>query len=299
MKPVPFREVLEKKDFIVTVEVAPQKGTNTGKAISHINLLKDRVDALNVTDNQSSVMRYPSVGMCLLIKENGGEPVMQATCRDKNRLAIQADLLFASSRGINNVLCLTGDAIDVGDHTQAKPVFELDSVQLINLVNTLNSGKDMAGNELNGKTDFCIGASATPSSDPVEPQLLKFRKKVHQGISFVQTQAVYDIDELKRFIEYARKLDGGMKILAGIVPVISARMAEYMNANVPGIFVPDTLITELKNTPKGEGIKKGIEIAARFIRQIKDEKVCDGVHIMFIGREERIPEILEASGLWA
>jgi methylenetetrahydrofolate reductase (NADPH) len=298
MKPVPFREVLEKKDFIVTVEIAPQKGTNVEKAKSHIDLLKDRVDALNVTDNQSSVMRYPSVGMCLLIKEHGGEPVIQATCRDRNRLAIQADLLFAASRGIDNILCLTGDAIDVGDHIEAKPVFELDSVQLIHLVNTLNSGKDMAGHELDGKTNFCVGASATPSSDPFEPQLLKFKKKVRQGISFVQTQAVYDPDELKRFMGHVREMNGGIKILAGIVPVISARMAIYMNENIPGIFVPEDLINELKTTPKGQGVKKGIEIASRLIRQIKDEKLCDGVHIMFIGREDRIPEILEASGLW-
>ena len=298
MIPQPFRETLAKKDFIVTVEIAPQKGTNIQKAIGHIELLKSKVDALNVTDNQGSVMRYPSLGLCLLIKEHGGEPIIQSTCRDKNRLAIQADLLFAASRGINNILCLTGDAIDVGDHIEAKPVFELDSVQLIHLVNTLNLGRDMAGNELDGKTDFCIGTSATPSADPIEPQLLKFKKKLHQGVSFVQTQAVYDITELKIFMEYTRKMNGGVKVLAGIVPVISKRMAEFMNNNIPGISIPDDIISELENIPKGQGINKGIEIASRFIRQIKDEKLCEGVHIMFIGREDRIPEILEASGLW-
>ena len=293
----PFRETLKTKDFIVTAEAGPVKGSNVTKSIEHIDLLKDKVDGLNVTDNQSAVMRYPSLGICLLIKEHGGEPVLQITCRDRNRLAIQADLLFAYSRGINNVLCLTGDSIDVGDHKEAKPVFDLDSVQLIHLVHTLNSGKDMAGNELDGGIDYCIGACVTPSADPIEPQLMKFQKKLDAGVDFVQTQAIYDLDELKRFMEHARKMDGEVKILAGIVPVIGAKMAAYMNENVPGIFVPQYIIDELAQAPKGTGVSKGIEIAARMIKQIKEEKICDGVHIMFIGREERVPEILEAAGL--
>lgn len=293
----PFRETLETKDFVVTAEAGPVKGSNVTKMIEHIELLKDRVDGLNVTDNQSSVMRYPSLGICLLIKEHGGEPILQITCRDRNRLAIQADLLFAYSRGINNVLCLTGDSIDVGDHKEAKPVFDLDSVQLIHLVHTLNSGKDMTGNELDGGVDFCIGASATPSADPIEPQLIKFEKKLNAGVGFIQTQAVYDLDEFKRFMEHARKTDREVKILAGIVPVIGAKMAAYMNENVPGIFVPQYIIDELAQALKGTGVSKGIEIAARMIRQIKEEKICDGVHIMFIGREERVPDILEAAGL--
>ena len=293
----PFREILKTKDFVVTAEVGPVKGSSVSKAIEHIELLKDKVDGLNVTDNQSSVMRYPSLGVCLLIKERGGEPVFQVTCRDRNRLAIQADLLFAYSRGINNILCLTGDSIDVGDHKEAKQVFDLDSVQLIHLVHTMNSGKDMAGNELDGSIDFCIGTTATPSADPLEPQLIKVEKKLKAGVSFIQTQAVYELDELKRFTEFVRNMDGKVKILAGIVPVIGAKMAAYMNENVPGIFIPQHLIDELAQAPKGTGVSKGIEIAARMIKQIKEEKICDGVHIMFIGREERVPEILEAAGL--
>ena len=293
----PFRETLKTKDFVVTAEAGPVKGSNVTKMIEHIELLKDRVDGLNVTDNQSSVMRYPSLGTCLLIKEHGGEPILQITCRDRNRLAIQADLLFAYSRGINNVLCLTGDSIDVGDHKEAKPVFDLDSVQLIHLVHTLNSGKDMVGNELDGGIDYCIGACVTPSADPIEPQLMKVQKKIDAGVDFIQTQAVYDMDELKRFMEHARKMDGEAKILAGIVPVIGAKMATYMNENVPGIFVPQYIIDELAQAPKGTGVSKGIEIAARMIRQIEEEKICDGVHIMAIGREEKVPEILEAAGL--
>jgi 5,10-methylenetetrahydrofolate reductase len=294
---IPFREALKTKDFIVTAEAGPVKGSNVSKMVDHIGLLKDKVDALNVTDNQSSVMRYPSLGTCLLIKERGGEPVFQVTCRDRNRLAIQADILFAWSREVTNILCLTGDSIDVGDHKEAKPVFDLDSVQLIHLVHTLNSGKDMAGNDLDGDTDFCIGASATPSADPIEPQLIKVGKKLEAGVSFVQTQAVYELDELKRFMEFVRKVDGKVKVLAGIVPVIGAKMAGYMNENVPGIFVPQYIIDELAQAPKGQGVSKGIEIAARMIRQMKEERICDGVHIMFIGREERVPEILEAAGL--
>lgn len=294
-----FREMLKTKDFIVTAEAGPGKGSNTEKLVEHVELLKDRVDGLNVTDNQSAVMRYPSLGTCLLIKEHGGEPILQITCRDRNRLAIQADLLFAYSRGINNVLCLTGDAIDTGDHKEAKPVFDLDSVQLIHLVHTLNSGKDMVGNELDGGVDFCIGASATPSADPIEPQLLKFQKKLDAGMDFIQTQAVYDMDELKRFMENFHKMDNinGVKILAGIVPIWGAKMARYMNENVPGIYVPQYLIDEIDQAPKGTKAAKGIEMAGRLIRQIKEEKICDGVHIMAIGREERVPAILEAAGI--
>jgi methylenetetrahydrofolate reductase (NADPH) len=293
----PFRETLKTKEFVVTAEAAPGKGSSVVKTIEHIELLKDKVDALNVTDNQSSVMRYPSLGVCLLIKEHGGEPVLQVTCRDRNRLAIQADLLFAYSRGVSNVLCLTGDSIDVGDHKEAKPVFDLDSVQLIRLVHTLGSGQDMVGNALDGGIDFCVGTSASPSSDPLEPQLIKVEKKLRAGVAFIQTQAVYDLDELKRFTEFVRNIDKNVRILAGIVPVIGVKMAAYMNENVPGVFIPQPIIDELAGAPKGTGVAKGIEIAARMIRQIRDEKVCDGVHIMFIGREEKVPEILESAGL--
>jgi len=293
----PFRETLKKKDFIVTAEAGPVKGSNVTNMVEHIELLKDKVDGLNVTDNQSAVMRYPSLGTCLLVKEHGGEPILQITCRDRNRLAIQADLLFAYSRGIDNVLCLTGDSVDVGDHKEAKPVFDLDSVQLIHLVHSLNSGKDMVGNELDGGVDYCIGASATPSADPIEPQLIKFDKKLDAGVDFVQTQAVYDLNELKRFMEHTRKMDGKVKVLAGIVLLVGAKMAMWMNDNVPGIFVPQHFIDEMAEAPKGKGVSRGIEIAGRLVRQIKEERICDGVHIMAIGREERVPDILEAAGI--
>ncbi|GAH28254.1 unnamed protein product [marine sediment metagenome] len=293
----PFRKILKSDKFFITAEIGPVKGTNVQKMIDNIEILKTKVDALNVTDNQSAVMRYPSLGTCLLIKEHGGEPIFQITCRDRNRLSIQADLLFAFSRGIESVLCLTGDSLKMGDHPEAKPVYDIDSVQLIQLIHNLNSGKDLSGNNLDGGVDFCIGASATSSADPIEPQLIKFEKKLKAGIDFVQTQAVYDLDELKRFVDYSRNINKSVKILAGIVLLVSAGMAKWMNENIPGIFVPQNLIDELAEVPKGESLSKGIEIAGNLIKRIKDEEICDGVHIMAIGKEEKVPDILKAAGI--
>ncbi len=291
----PFREVLNSGKFVVTSEIGPPKGTNLEETLHHIDLLKDKVDALNVTDNQSSVMRYPSLGGCLLIKERDGEPILQMTCRDRNRLALQADLLFAYTRGIRNVLCLTGDSIPVGDHKEAKGVFDLESVQLLRTIRTLESGKDLSGNDLNGAVEFCAGAIVTPEANPIEPQLRKFKKKVTAGAEFFQTQAVYDLGNFRNFMEYVRQFN--VKILAGIVLLVSARMAQYMNDNVPGIFVPQELIDELASAERGKALQKGIEIAGRMIRTIKDESICDGVHIMAIGREAVVPEILAAAEL--
>jgi 5,10-methylenetetrahydrofolate reductase len=290
-----FREVLESGKFVITSEIGPPKGTNIEKMLHHIDLLKDKVDALNVTDHQSSVMRFPSIGGCLAIKERGGEPILQVTCRDRNRLALQAELLFAYTRGIRNVLCLTGDAVVVGDHKQAKGVFDLDSTQLLRAIRQMESGKDLGGNDLDGTVEFCAGAIVTPEANPLEPQLMKFEKKVEAGAEFFQTQAIYDLDKFAKFMEYARQFP--VKILAGIILLVSARMAKYMTENVPGVFVPQNLIDELAGAPKGEAINKGIEIAARMIATIKKESMCDGVHVMAIGKEEVVPDILKAAGL--
>ncbi|HPD61179.1 MAG TPA: methylenetetrahydrofolate reductase [Thermodesulfobacteriota bacterium] len=288
-----FREMLESGEFTITAEVGPPKGTNIEEMLHHIDLLKDKVNALNVTDNQSSVMRISSLAVCQLIKDKGGEPILQMTCRDRNRLAQQSDLLGAHVLGVRNVLCLTGDYITVGDHPQAKPVFDLDSAQLIHTVKSLNEGKDIGGNELSGNTDFYIGATVTPEAKPIEPQLLKFEKKVKAGAQFFQTQAIYDIDNFRRFMDYARRFE--VKVMAGLVLLVSVGMAKYMNKNVPGIFVPQNLIDEMASCEKGKGLSKGIEIAGRMIRQLREQKICDGVHIMAIGREGVIPDILAAA----
>jgi 5,10-methylenetetrahydrofolate reductase len=290
-----FKEALNSGKFIITSEIGPPKGTNLEKMRHHIEILKDTVDAINVTDHQSSVMRFPSIGGCLEIIERGGEPILQMTCRDRNRMALEAELLFAHSRGVGNVLCLTGDAVPVGDHKEAKGVFDLDSLQLLKTIRLLESGKDLGGNDLDGAVEFCAGAIVTPEANPLEPQLIKFEKKVEAGAEFIQTQAIYDLNNFAKFMKYARQFP--IKILAGIVLLVSARMAKYMTENVPGIFVPQELIDEMATAPKGEGINKGIEIAGRMIATIKKEGLCDGVHIMAIGKEEVVPDILAAAGI--
>ncbi|GAF77174.1 unnamed protein product [marine sediment metagenome] len=210
-------------------------------------------------------------------------------------MALQAELLLAYTRDIRNVLCLTGDAIPVGDHKEAKGVFELDSVQLLRTIRQMESGKDLGGNDLDGAVEFCAGAIVTPEANPIEPQLIKFEKKVEAGAEFIQTQAIYDLENFSKFMDYARQFH--VKILAGIVLLVSARMAKYMNDNVPGIFVPQNLIDELASAPKGEALNKGIEIAGRMIATLKKDSICDGVHIMAIGREEVVPDILAAAGI--
>jgi methylenetetrahydrofolate reductase (NADPH) len=290
-----FKEALQSGKFVVTSEVGPPKGTNLDKMRHHIEILKDKVDGLNVTDHQSSVMRYPSLGGALVVKEMGGEPILQMTCRDRNRLALQADLLFAHSRGIHNVLCLTGDSVILGDHKEGREVFDLDSSQLLATIRLMEKGKDLGGNALDGPVSFCAGAIVTPEANPIEPQLIKFEKKIEAGAEFIQTQAVYDLDNFKSFMDYAKQFP--VKILAGIILLTSAAMARFMNKNVAGVNVPQELIEEMASAPKGRALEKGIEIAGRMIKRIREEKMCDGVHIMAIGKEEVVPDIMSAAGL--
>ena len=290
-----FKEALESGKFVVTSEVAPPKGTNLETMKHHVELLSDKVDGMNITDHQSSVMRFPSLGGALLVKEMGGEPILQMTCRDRNRLALQADLLFAHSRGINNVLCLTGDSVILGDHKEAKGVFDLDSSQLLATIRLMEKGNDLGDNKLDGAISFCAGAIVTPEANPIEPQLIKFEKKIDAGAEFIQTQAVYDLDNFRSFMEYARQFP--VKILAGIILLTSAPMARFMNKNVAGVFVPQDLIDEMDGAPKGRKLEKGVEIAGRMIKRIYDEKMCHGVHIMAIGKEELVPDIMSAAGL--
>ena len=290
-----FKAALNSGKFVVTCEVAPPKGVNLEKLGHHIDLLKDRVDAMNVTDHQSSVMRFPSLGGALMVKERGGEPILQMTCRDRNRLALQADLLFAASRGITNVLCLTGDSVMLGDHKTAKGVFDLDSSQLVAAIRRLERGRDLGGNDVEGTLNFCAGAIVTPEAEPLEPQLIKFEKKIEAGAEYIQTQAVYDLDRFKTFMDYARQFP--VKILAGIILLTSAPMARFMNKNIAGVNVPQELVDEMASAPKGGALARGIEIAGRMIRRLKEENMCDGVHIMAIGKEELVPEIMAAAGI--
>jgi 5,10-methylenetetrahydrofolate reductase len=284
-------EKIKSGEFIVTSEIAPPKGTDIEEVLKDAELVKGRVDAVNVTDLQSSVMRTGSLAVCKLLLERGLEPVFQVTCRDRNRLALQSDLLSAAVFGIQNVLALTGDHPALGDHPSAKPVFDLDSIQLLNAIKTLQSGKDMAGKELKGKPEFCVGAVVNPGADPIEPEIIKMEKKIEAGAQFFQTQAVYEPRLFEKFL----KASGHLKttIIAGIVLLKSAGMARYMNKNVAGVFVPDNLIDEIDKAKDKSA--KSIEIAARLINELKP--MCRGVHIMPIGWDKKVPLVLDAAGL--
>jgi 5,10-methylenetetrahydrofolate reductase len=288
-----FKEKLQSGKFLVTSEIAPPKGTDVKEILEESVLIKDRVDAINVTDLQSSVMRTGSLATCRLLKEKGIEPILQITCRDRNRLALQSDLLSASVLGIENVLLLTGDHTKLGDHPEAKPVFDLDSVQLIQAAKILESGKDMKGNALEGVPKFCIGAVINPGADPIEPEIIKLEKKIQAGAVFFQTQAVYDIDLFKKFLDKIRYLK--ITLLAGIVLLKSAGMAKYMNENVAGVYVPDNLIKEMAAASKEDRPKKSVEIAARLIKELRP--LCQGIHLMPLGWDKLVPQILDAASL--
>ena len=280
--------------FVVTAEIGPLKGTDVSEITEVAEMLRGKVDATNVTDQQSSVMRLGSMAVCHLLKEKGLDPVFQLTCRDRNRLALQSDLLSASVLGIENVLAITGDLPVLGDQPQAKPVYDLDSVQLLEVIKGLNEGHDMVGNELKGKTNFFPGAVVNPGASTrvaFELQLLKMEKKVKAGARFFQTQAIY---EPQVFADFMKRVEGfGVPILAGIIPLKSVGMARFMNKNVAGVHVPEELIERMAAAK--DKAQTGIEIAAELIKKLKD--MCQGVHIMAIGWEKKVPLILETAGL--
>jgi len=269
-------------------------------------VLRGRVDGGNVTDLQAACMRGSSLATCVMLREMGLEPILQMVCRDRNRLALQSELLSAYTLGVRNVLCLTGDHVVLGDHVEAKPVFDLDSVSLLQAAQGLIEGHDLAGNELEGApTDLFLGAIVTPGADPIEPQIYKLHTKVRMGARFLQTQAVYDMDTFARFMERVSDIEA--PILAGIVLLKSAGMARYMNKNVAGVNVPDALIKEMgeagqrDQAAKGEGkkadnvVKTSIDIAARLIRGCKS--LSRGVHLMPLGWGHHVPAVLEAAEL--
>ena len=277
--------------FVITAEVGPPKGVDIKEMLDDAELMRGRVDAINVTDQQSSVMRLGSLAVCRLLKEKGLEPVFQMTCRDRNRIALQSDLLSAYVLGIENVLSLTGDFVALGDHPEAKGVFDLDSVSLLLAAKELEQGRDLNGNELKGSPSFCLGAVVTPGAEPLEPQLIKMEKKVKAGAQFFQTQAVYEPEKFETFMKSIQHLN--VPVLVGIVMLRSAAMARFMNRNVAGVHVPDNLIEEMDQTKNRT--QKSIEIAARLINEMKP--LCQGAHIMAIGWEKRVPEVLDAAGL--
>ncbi|NQT90401.1 MAG: methylenetetrahydrofolate reductase [Candidatus Omnitrophica bacterium] len=286
-----LRKAIESKKFIVTTEAGPPKGIDASKMLEEARPLAGRVDAVNVTDLQSAVMKLGSLVSCHLLKEIGIDPVFQITCRDRNRLALQSDILSAAALGIENILVLTGDHPLSGDHPQAKAVFDLDSVQLLEAVSGLKKGKDMTGNKLEGSPKLCVGAVVNPLADPLEPELIKMEKKVAAGAEFFQTQAVYDVRGFEEFMKKAKRFR--VPIIAGIILLKSARMATYMNENIAGIHVPDELIKKIDHCD--DKPKKSIEIAAGLIDKLKGPS--DGVHIMPIGWERYLPQVLDAAGL--
>lgn len=288
-----IREDLDSGKFVTTVEYNPPKGTDVSTLLENAKALVGKVQGVNVTDNTAAILRAGSMSICRLLYEMGHDPVMQVTCRDRNRLGIQSDLMSAHILGIRNILCLTGDYPTVGDHKEAKPVYDLDSIGVMQVIRGLNQGKDMAGHKLSGVTDLYVGAAVTPEMDPQGPMLAKFAAKVNAGTRFFQTQAFYDTDRFKSFMGTVRKFP--VKVLAGILVLRSAKMAEFMNANIPGVDVPSHLIEELRAAGEEKALDVGVQIAVRMIKAVRDH--CDGVHIMAVRAVDRLPEILQKAEL--
>lgn len=283
-----LQQKLSRGEFAVTAEVCPPKGCDTSLFIQQSKALSGIVDAINVTDNQGANMRIsPLAASCLLLRE-GIEPILQLTCRDRNRLALQSELLGAAALGIQNILALTGDHICFGDHKEAKAVFDLDSVQLLEAIKSLENGVDLSGKQLEGAPLFFTGAAAAPNAEPFELTLFKLRKKAAAGAKFFQTQALFDTDKLERFSDAVKPL--GVKTITGILLLKSAGMARFINKNIPGLRVPDEIIDELEAS--SNQAQTGIDIACRLARAVKP--YSDGLHIMAMGREEAIPEIVRA-----
>ena len=288
-------ELFERGEFVVSAEVGPPKGCHVEQLLEEAKTYLSGVHAVNVTDNQSSVMRLGSLAMCKALKDEGLNPIFQLACRDRNRIALESDLLSAAMFGIDNVLCLTGDHTKLGDHPQAKPVFDLVSVSLLHTVAKLEEGEDLGGNKLVGEPPkFAKGAVVSPCSDSVDAQLAKMERKVAAGAENFQSQAVFEPEKFIKFMEKAKQF--GKPVQVGIIIPKSAGMVRFMNNNVAGIHVPDEMIEELKKDPeKTKAGVTGVEIAARIIKECKP--YCQGVHIMALGWESKEPALLEAAGI--
>ena len=296
-----LKNALETGKFAVTAEMAPPKGYDFSEQVDIARLLQDKVHGINVTDMQSACLKASSLGLCIRLKQAGIEPILQITGRDRNRMAIMGDVLSAASFGIDTVLALTGDHPVVGDCKQSKPVYDLDSVGILNMLSKMEeSGCDCGGNPLSGGAPRLFkGAAVTPVYEPMVLQVNKLRQKVEAGARYIQTQGIFEVESLKRFLDAVDKAQINVPIMAGIIPLKTAGMAKFMNANVPGIAVPQAQIDSLAEAKaRGESPSRlGIEMAADLIARIKEENLCAGVHIMAIGAEKNVPIILEKAGI--
>ena len=302
-----LKDALESGKFGVTAEMAPPKGYDFSEQMEAAELLKGKVHGVNVTDMQSASLKATGLGLCIKLKQAGVEPILQMTGRDRNRMALMGDALAAAAFGIDTMLALTGDHPVVGDCRDSKPVYDLDSVGILKMLSKMEETNcDCGGNEIaGGAPTFYKGASVTPVYEPIFLQINKLRQKVEAGAMYIQTQGIFDLDTFKRFLEEVDKAGIKTHIMAGIIPLKAAGMAKYMNENVPGIDVPQHMIDRLaaaaaegkEKGVKGLPMKLGMEMAAEMIAKIKDEKLCDGVHIMAIGAEKNVPAILDMAGV--
>ena len=288
-------ELFDNGQFVVTAEVGPPKGCHMEHVIEEAKEYLSGITAVNITDNQSSVMRMGSFPACVMLKNAGLTPILQLTCRDRNRIALQSELLGAAALGIDNILCLTGDHTKMGDHPGAKPVFDLDSVSLLHTVCQLEKGVDLAGNPLVGEAPkFAKGAVVSPCSDSLDAQLAKMERKVMAGAEYFQTQAVFDSEKFIAFAEKAKQF--GKPVQLGVIIPKSAGMAKFMNKNVAGVNVPQWMIDELAaDKEKAKAGITGVELAAKVIKECRP--YCQGLHIMALGWEAKVPELLKLAGI--
>ena len=295
-----LEKILEKGEFAVTSECGPPRGANPEVIKKKGELIKEAVDAINVTDNQTSVVRMSSFSSCVLLKQMGINPVLQMVTRDRNRIAIQSDILGAAALGINNILCLSGDHQKFGDHSTAKNVYDMDSIHLIQTVKQMrDEGKFLGGEELKGVPRFFIGAAANPFADPFETRVVRLAKKIAAGVQFIQTQCIFNLERFGKWMQQVRDrgLHEKVHILGGVTPMKSVGMANYMKKMVPGMDVPDELIARIKGVDKEKRSEEGIKIAVETILQLKEIEGVHGVHIMAIEWEEMVPRIAKEAGL--
>jgi len=293
-----LEKVLESGKFAVTAEAGPPKGTSAAVVQKRGELLRHCCDAINITDNQTAIVRMSSFAGCILLKQEGADPVMQIVVRDRNRLAIQSDVLGAVAFGIGNFLCLSGDHQKFGNHPTAKGVFDIDSIQLIQTLKKMRDEKKfLSGDDISGEAPLFIGAAANPFADPFEYRVSRLAKKVKAGADFIQTQAVYDVAKFAKWMEMVtdRGLDKQAHILAGVIPIKSAGMARYMRDYVSGVSVPDEIITRMESAEKAK--EEGVNIILDIIEQLKEIPGIHGIHIMAVGWEDIVPEIVEKAGL--